>query len=129
MPGLVPGIHILIAIDEREDVDGRDRPGHDDRGMTRRSLRLEEIVRRFLRGALSGRSRLQAFDLRGQKRDPIVEFLDGEQRKVLPDLVGDLLSWFVVVFDRHACCSLIDKDTDRLQGRAPVANQISSIAI
>jgi hypothetical protein len=28
MPGLVPGIHVLAAY-EREDVDGRDKPGHD----------------------------------------------------------------------------------------------------
>jgi hypothetical protein len=28
MPGLVPGIHVFAA--SREDVDGRDEPGHDD---------------------------------------------------------------------------------------------------
>jgi hypothetical protein len=27
MPGLVPGIHVLLF---RQDVDGRDKPGHDD---------------------------------------------------------------------------------------------------
>jgi len=27
MPGLVPGIHVLLC---RQDVDGRDKPGHDD---------------------------------------------------------------------------------------------------
>jgi hypothetical protein len=27
MPGLVPGIHVLRAV---KDVDGRDKPGHDD---------------------------------------------------------------------------------------------------
>jgi hypothetical protein len=27
MPGLVPGIHVLKAF---KDVDGRDKPGHDD---------------------------------------------------------------------------------------------------
>jgi hypothetical protein len=31
MPGLVPGIHVLNATDE-EDVDGRDKPGHDGKG-------------------------------------------------------------------------------------------------
>src|SRR5277367_3156200 len=31
MPGLVPGIHVLAAND-REDVDGRDKPGHDGKG-------------------------------------------------------------------------------------------------
>ena len=28
MPGLVPGIHVLLVY--REVVDGRDEPGHDD---------------------------------------------------------------------------------------------------
>jgi hypothetical protein len=28
MPGLVPGIHVLAALD-RKGVDGRDKPGHD----------------------------------------------------------------------------------------------------
>jgi len=30
MPGLVPGIHVLRAY-KREGVDGRDKPGHDER--------------------------------------------------------------------------------------------------
>jgi hypothetical protein len=29
MPGLVPGIHILVA-SRKKDVDGRDKPGHDE---------------------------------------------------------------------------------------------------
>jgi hypothetical protein len=32
MPGLVPGIHVLAA-DMFEDVDGRDKPGHDEYRM------------------------------------------------------------------------------------------------
>ena len=28
MPGLVPGIHVFSAVN-KEDVDGRDQPGHD----------------------------------------------------------------------------------------------------
>jgi hypothetical protein len=28
MPGLVPGIHVFIAA--RQDMDGRDKPGHDE---------------------------------------------------------------------------------------------------
>jgi len=28
MPGLVPGIHVLLSL--RQDVDGRVKPGHDD---------------------------------------------------------------------------------------------------
>jgi maleylacetate reductase len=31
MPGLVPGIHVLFD-DTKKDVDGRDKPGHDERG-------------------------------------------------------------------------------------------------
>jgi hypothetical protein len=30
MPGLVPGIHVLLHLD-KEDVDGRDKPGHDEK--------------------------------------------------------------------------------------------------
>ena len=30
MPGLVPGIHVFTFHCRREDVDGRDEPGHDD---------------------------------------------------------------------------------------------------
>ena len=28
MPGLVPGIHVLLHVNQ--DVDGRDKPGHDE---------------------------------------------------------------------------------------------------
>jgi len=30
MPGLVPGIHALAAHQRSKDVDGRDKPGHDE---------------------------------------------------------------------------------------------------
>jgi hypothetical protein len=29
MPGLVPGIHVFLSINQ-SDVDGRDKPGHDE---------------------------------------------------------------------------------------------------
>jgi hypothetical protein len=29
MPGLVPGIHVFVSA-SKEDVDGRDEPGHDE---------------------------------------------------------------------------------------------------
>jgi hypothetical protein len=29
MPGLVPGIHVLLFTDGTKDVDGRDKPSHD----------------------------------------------------------------------------------------------------
>jgi hypothetical protein len=31
MPGLVPGIHVFKTV-SKQDVDGRDEPGHDDAG-------------------------------------------------------------------------------------------------
>ena len=31
MPGLVPGIHVFAARFAAKDVDGRDKPGHDER--------------------------------------------------------------------------------------------------
>jgi hypothetical protein len=30
MPGLVPGIHVFLLAGAKKDVDGRDKPGHDD---------------------------------------------------------------------------------------------------
>jgi hypothetical protein len=38
MPGLVPGIHVLSAA--KEDVDGRDKRGHDDSVLRRLSSDL-----------------------------------------------------------------------------------------
>jgi hypothetical protein len=29
MPGLVPGIHVLLGRNRKKDVDGRGKPGHD----------------------------------------------------------------------------------------------------
>jgi len=36
MPGLVPGIHAMAA--RRKDVDGRDKPGHDEKRVTLKLL-------------------------------------------------------------------------------------------
>jgi hypothetical protein len=33
MPGLVPGIHVFLH-SSKQDVDGRDKPGHDDEENT-----------------------------------------------------------------------------------------------
>jgi hypothetical protein len=30
MPGLVPGIYVLVALQRKKNVDGRDKPGHDE---------------------------------------------------------------------------------------------------
>jgi hypothetical protein len=32
MPGLVPGIHVLASV-KQKDVDGRDKPGHDEKRL------------------------------------------------------------------------------------------------
>ena len=37
MPGLVPGIHVFTSSSE-EDVDGRDKPGHDERSLLLRPI-------------------------------------------------------------------------------------------
>src|SRR5947199_4432843 len=42
MPGLVPGIHVFH--DAKQDVDGRDRPGHDGvNGETSMSVRIVDV--------------------------------------------------------------------------------------
>jgi hypothetical protein len=33
MPGLVPGIHVLLRAGQGKVVDGRDKPGHDEAKM------------------------------------------------------------------------------------------------
>ena len=45
---------------------------------------------------------------RGHQRDPLVKFLDRQQREVLPDLVGDFLSRLVVVLDGHMPYSVLE---------------------
>ena len=50
MPGLVPGIHVLIII-QREDVDGRDKPGHDET-TDQEAIMNEDIFNTSLRGFL-----------------------------------------------------------------------------
>jgi hypothetical protein len=37
MPGLVPGIHVFLRGVSKEDVDGRDEPGHDEENFKFRS--------------------------------------------------------------------------------------------
>src|SRR5579872_6134566 len=80
------------------------------KGNRGQASRFEEMTGGCFRGALFRRRRLQALDFRGKKRDPLVEFRNREQRKVLPDLVADFLSRSIVVLDGHAPCSMIDKD-------------------
>jgi hypothetical protein len=35
MPGLAPGIHVLLPQKRKQDVDGRDKPGHDGESYNR----------------------------------------------------------------------------------------------
>jgi hypothetical protein len=56
MPGLVPGIHVLIAASIK-DVDGRDKPGHDE-GTLAHPRRLEYQAYAFAFAMKSGRSAL-----------------------------------------------------------------------
>jgi hypothetical protein len=42
MPGLVPGIHAFVAT-RQEGVDGRDKPGHDDREAEHKTGGFNEL--------------------------------------------------------------------------------------
>jgi hypothetical protein len=44
MPGLVPGIHVFLPGLQKQDVDGRDKPGHDVERF--RSTRQFQALRR-----------------------------------------------------------------------------------
>jgi len=39
MPGLVPGIHVLAAL-SKKDVDGGDKPGHDENNWLQTALKI-----------------------------------------------------------------------------------------
>jgi hypothetical protein len=43
MPGLVPGIHVFLCFDAK-DVDGRDKPGHDEDTVLRIHLRVKKLI-------------------------------------------------------------------------------------
>ncbi|YBW38027.1 hypothetical protein ACMYR2_0519 [Nitrobacter sp. TKz-YC01] len=50
MPGLVPGIHVFVR-DSKQDVDGRDKPGHDGNEQ----LPCEIVyINRSISGGISG---------------------------------------------------------------------------
>src|SRR5882757_9621319 len=69
-------------------------------------LRFEKAVSRVLGRALLGHRHLQPLDFRVHQRDALGEFLDRQQRQVLPDLMGDLFPRLVVVLNGHACSSV-----------------------
>jgi hypothetical protein len=54
MPGLVPGIHVLIS--SQKDVDGRDKPGHAD-AATPRSQARDRHMRKPSIAVAEGQSR------------------------------------------------------------------------
>src|SRR5216684_6053029 len=64
--------------------------------------RLEKAVGGGFRGALLGHGHLQPLDFRRHQRDALGQFLDRQQRQILPDLMGDFLPRLVVVLDGHA---------------------------
>jgi hypothetical protein len=45
MPGLVPGIHVLTSA--KKDVDGRDKPGHDENKNRGRRCRPRSVAARL----------------------------------------------------------------------------------
>ena len=61
----VPGIHVL-SLSSLKDVDGRDKPGHDDR-MCQTVARIE---RSEIRGYLAARTRLSLCSSRATNCDP-----------------------------------------------------------
>src|ERR1700682_2785300 len=94
----------------------------DDVVRDRAGSRLEKIVSRILRGALLGHGRLQPFDFRSHQRDALGEFLDRQQRKVLPDLVGDFLPRLVVILGGHAFLPCSTVPLRRLPAAMRLAN-------
>src|SRR5690242_16349768 len=44
MPGLVPGIHVFLGVSGGKDVDGRDKPGHDERLSASPLLRYDHLI-------------------------------------------------------------------------------------
>src|SRR6266581_522185 len=85
---------------------------------------FEKVIGGFLGGALLGHGRLQPLDFRRHQRDALGQFLDRQQRQVLPDLMGDFLPRLVVVLDGHAFLLRAQRSVKRLQAEAWLANQV-----
>src|SRR5947209_20215289 len=83
-------------------MDTRVKPAYDAEYFVRTPCsRFEETARRILGRALLRHRFLQPLDFRGQQRDALGEFLDGQQVQVLPDLVADFLPRLVVILGGH----------------------------
>src|SRR3954454_14537630 len=77
-------------------------------------LSLEELVRRRARRLLPDLVGLEPGDLLPEQIDALVEFTHRQQPKLLPDLMGDLFLWALVVLDRcHLRTSWIVSDYPR----------------
>src|SRR6266581_9482974 len=85
---------------------------------------FEKVIGGFLGGALFGHGGLQPLDFRRHQRDALGQFLDRQQRQVLPDLMGDFLPRLVVVLDGHAFFLRAQRSVKRLQAEAWLANQV-----
>src|SRR5512136_281458 len=76
MPGLVPGIHVLSQA-HREDVDGRDKPGHDAEAWERlMALRLSLSVCDYdrTRAIFDGRAPIEGCDVTAVNLEPEESF-------------------------------------------------------
>jgi ribosome-binding factor A len=119
MPDLVPGIHVFLA-ERKQDVDGRDKPGHDefescglmakhkhhrDQGPSgsQRQLRVGELIRHAVAEMLT----------RGDVHDPVIEghLITIPEVRMSPDLKlatiyvmpmgGRDAAEVVAAFDKH----------------------------
>ena len=61
---------------------------------------LEKLVSGRFRGAFASHVRFQPGDLVFQQRNTFGQFVDRKYRQILPDLMGNLLLWPVVIIDR-----------------------------
>jgi hypothetical protein len=82
MPGLVPGIHVLVSI-RQEDVDGRDKPGHDEKriifrqqlGNARKCWPLFRSGPEGILGIATRRQTFAAAKRRAPRRDKVPRML------------------------------------------------------
>jgi hypothetical protein len=75
MPGLVPGIHDLRRR-PHQDVDGRDQPGHDERGEQPVDVKEIRKIEAYLR-RLFGNARIRVVP-RPKKDDSVEVYIDQE---------------------------------------------------
>ena len=86
--------------------------------------RFENAVGRVARGALPGKRLLQSLDFAREQRNAIGQFLDRQERQVLPNLVAQLLLRSIIVLDRHLVLPFVPRfDVMRLPAKVGLANQ------